>query len=782
MLSSFLIATLVGFKTPESKKKILKEAHCPRININSECKNISAVSLLYQYTNTPPLAYGSPAPKVAESIIRSQKYNTLPNNGRDTCKNKDRQYWTSKDGEFPANLQNPTSNVHLPSMKEYCREFVREYHNEIDECARKLLLQIKTENSDTLTRGRQTWEPFSQRSVPSPDAYKEMLEFFEKNTGKTNFTMIEWIESWSSLFDNEVIYYKKKVTKKVKKRFFDKTKNMFVYKTSNKHEDVWEKMVGDDARSFLFMIATEFCSYLKSKERSKLKRRAICSANMILRMYFEIIERFHLSLGKVIRGSTISKGGVDKQNKIMEGLSSLVKQSMTMLATEDATKWNECLSPACFLVMHNMFLSTYYREEMGLESKLTYEDSNTLLEIFNTGIYLLSKKRIFIGQGHVLENGEFFSRHKWYEVDTSCLNAHTREWYEEIRKDLDSRDCIYSPYGMLMGMLNGASTTYGLVPTIGMKATVSSIRSSDDSITMFTGDTMTDIWNDVVKLYTRYKMIGINISTKKSRFFRWPFGEYTSWYIDGEFTSQYGVEISTIRPSGDTPHTDFHTAAMETNVSLREYRINNIGAEMMLALKIANVRRLWRIKKCYEQKRKDVRNEILLLADGGLNPWHSTNTHLAEIPLKEYNATPIEKEYLLKIMSPDNPFSDRETEKLSYSKEVGAVINAELEIPRNVFCFVRRPNKTLKSTYKIKEKKEMEAAKCLIELSEIVEPSMCLATPNRQIKFKSFIKNNIQNHITLAHELEDEESIKLSQEVASLYSIVFGADKNEDAK
>ena len=49
----------------------------------------------------------------------------------------------------------------------------------------------------------------------------------------------------------------------------------------------------------------------------------------------------------------------------------------------------------------------------------------------------------------------------------------------------------------------------------------------------------------------------------------------------------------------------------------------------------------------------------------------------------------------------NNPFSAREKEKLTYSKEEGSVIYQQTDIPRNIFCFIKRPNKT---NFKIKEK------------------------------------------------------------------------------
>nr|AJG39087.1 PB1 [Shayang Spider Virus 3] len=380
--------------------------------------DLSSISLLYQYTNPPPLAYGSPAPKVAESILRSQEYNKLPNNGRSDNQAEDRQYWRKADGDFPSNIQDPTSNINLAAMKKFSIEFLSRNYRAIDEVVDSVVNEIHNENADVLTKGRQTWDPFLQRSVTSADAYKEMANFFKKNTGKCNFTMIEWIHTWSELFEKDSIKLNEKTINKVKiekitKQGFIKEKEKTIIKVKER------EMNGEEARIFLLDMATEFCSYLKSKERSKLKRRAIASANMILRMFFEIIERFHLKLGKKIAGSTISQGGIEKQDKIMSSLSLLARKNYSVLATEDATKWNECLAPAGFYVMHEVFLNPKYRAaaKVTMSSEVDPSSFEMLREILHTGIYLLSKKRVFIGQGHVLEDGEAFTRERWYGIE-----------------------------------------------------------------------------------------------------------------------------------------------------------------------------------------------------------------------------------------------------------------------------------------------------------------------------------------------------------------------------
>lgn len=63
-------------------------------------------------------------------------------------------------------------------------------------------------------------------------------------------------------------------------------------------------------------LAQQFCSYIKHGERSKLHRRAIASANVIMRMFLFIIERFHVNLASHIEGCTISIGGEEKKERL----------------------------------------------------------------------------------------------------------------------------------------------------------------------------------------------------------------------------------------------------------------------------------------------------------------------------------------------------------------------------------------------------------------------------------------------------------------------------------
>jgi hypothetical protein len=170
--------------------------------------------------------------------------------------------------------------------------------------------------------------------------------------------------------------------------------------------------------------------------------------------------------------------------------------------------------------------------------------------------------------------------------------------------------------------------------------------------------------------------------------FKEGYREYTSWYMDGGFVSQFGAETSSLRPQGRNPPDDFHFIACGTSTALSTLTINHMGAEARLRIGVDNTRRLWRIKKNYG-KREAISPQVQLLSDGSSSPWNVCNCHLLEIPLKERHVSnEREKEYLLKCLNPDNQFSEDIEEEVTYSKEHGCLIQEETEVPRTIFLHV----------------------------------------------------------------------------------------------
>ena len=74
-----------------------------------------------------------------------------------------------------------------------------------------------------------------------------------------------------------------------------------------------------------------------------------------------------------------------------------------------------------------------------------------------------------------------------------------------------------------------------------------------------------------------------------------------------------------------------------------------------------------------------------------------------------------DKEYILKLRDPTNPFSSDPVEDISYSKDIGRLVTTEIDTPRIIFHYMKRSNRTVINTLKKKlfgnERLNAEASK-----------------------------------------------------------------------
>lgn len=177
--------------------------------------------------------------------------------------------------------------------------------------------------------------------------------------------------------------------------------------------------------------------------------------------------------------------------------------------------------------------------------------------------------------------------------------------------------------------------------------------------------------------------------------------------MEDKFISQFGVETSSLRPQEKNPNDDMYAIAKGTATSISTLNINPLGASARLRIGIDNVRRLWKINR-NPDKREGVSDNVLHICDGGRSLWTPLNCHLDDYVLREMHIrTPLEREYLDKIVHPDNPFNEQEPEDITFSKETGTMAVNIVVTPRNVFCYVKRSNRTLMKNVK-KEQEEGE--------------------------------------------------------------------------
>jgi hypothetical protein len=174
----------------------------------------------------------------------------------------------------------------------------------------------------------------------------------------------------------------------------------------------------DMVRKYILETTGKFASYMKHKERGKLERRATASANMGLRMFLHIIKEFHLALGKEINGSTISRGGEEKKTKILNNFNAAsltgIQAEYVSQGTEDATKWNECLAPSAYALLHHTFFDDVSR--IKLDIPLSNENGKILQKMLS-GNYIMATKTIQLGPGVMISNEKYFRRIQWDDDD-----------------------------------------------------------------------------------------------------------------------------------------------------------------------------------------------------------------------------------------------------------------------------------------------------------------------------------------------------------------------------
>lgn len=160
-------------------------------------------------------------------------------------------------------------------------------------------------------------------------------------------------------------------------------------------------------------------------------------------MFLYIIEDFHLSLSTKVEEATISIGGEEKKQKITNNMSNSLLPSgpseVSCQGTEDATKWNECLAPATFALMHKYFFDKEARMRLNLPQPTKVGRLFSMIAV--AGNFLMAMKEIHIGAGLMIYTENEYSRLEWTDAHIPMMNQQTKEWYEKIRdKITDDRE------------------------------------------------------------------------------------------------------------------------------------------------------------------------------------------------------------------------------------------------------------------------------------------------------------------------------------------------------
>ncbi|XP_044748148.1 uncharacterized protein LOC123309226 [Coccinella septempunctata] len=102
--------------------------------------------------------------------------------------------------------------------------------------------------------------------------------------------------------------------------------------------------------------------------------------------------------------------------------------------------------------------------------------------------------------------------------------------------------------------------------------------------------------------YSLLRAFGINPPVEKTILFPQGFGEYTSWYQDGDFIGQCDVGTSSLKPGGQNPQDDFNNMAALTLNLMRTYTINVMGPISRICIGINNaIEGKWKISSKIEK-------------------------------------------------------------------------------------------------------------------------------------------------------------------------------------
>nr|UMO75713.1 MAG: polymerase PB1 [Xinjiang sediment orthomyxo-like virus 4] len=736
--------------------------------------NLSIISGLYQYNNPPPMANGTPAPKVIETVKRAYEYNLK----EEKTINIDRYTIDNPCDTSVKRNEAVSSNFNPTIVHEATKKFLMENYQKIDEVIEETIEKFSTQNSDILTTGKQTWCPLSYASVPCPIAYNNFCKFLTLNGFGQSHSLIEIIQFCMELMNKDII-----VGYKLEHYYTDsfQVKNRQMVPRKIKHKKVVEHVYkGDDCLNYVVDLIRSFCSYLKHRERAHLARRAIASPSVPFRAFLLIIETMHLELGKRINGSTISIGGEEKKAKIlslMNTSSHLAGGGVSLQATQDATKWNECLSAMAFGLFHETLTNAEVRRELGIQAPS--KSVEFYGQLCKTAHFFLNIKRITLGNGPQGFSASYTGLISFTKENINKFNSEMKNKMLWAMDKITEEIYLDASAGMLMGMHNALSTTFGLIMSNFNTPPLSQIlvlRSSDDSMTRYTAPDIQSVLDVIAMDKINYHLIGINLSDKKSFIFPNGFGEYTSWYQDGKMASQYGVEATTMRPSGTNPPDDFFNIAKGTAIAQQKIETNMIGAGVRIRIGIDNVRSLYNIKK---RERNSLSLGVTVLSDGGLNPWDPFNCHLEETCLKEkFVKTDFDKDYLMKIRDPSNPFAGAMEETVNWDPKSGGLSFNEVETPRTVFHYVKRANRSITNIQgktNANTEKHHAAALRIINESDV---STNIIVPSSRVPAADHVKNCLLA-LAVDIDMDQGEQITFFRAIERLSGIVDNEDMEQ---
>lgn len=171
------------------------------------------------------------------------------------------------------------------------------------------------------------------------------------------------------------------------------------------------------------------------------------------------------------------------------------------------------------------------------------------------------------------------------------MNEKTRTWYNKLKNN-NRRPQVFhvksrNVNGNVERSKHDSRTTTHELPDEEKQHEGGCMRSSDDSTTKYLSNSAENNKLCVIRNKQNLSLIGINLSPDKTFFLPEGIAEYTSWYIDGKFVSQYGTEVPSIRPQGKSPYDDLYAIAKGTSTLLQTLVINPLGATARIRIGVS---------------------------------------------------------------------------------------------------------------------------------------------------------------------------------------------------
>ncbi|ANW74235.1 polymerase PB1 [Influenza B virus (B/Nevada/17/2016)] len=615
----------------------------------------AAISTTFPYTGVPPYSHGTGTGYTIDTVIRTHEYS-----------NKGKQYISDvtgctmvdpTNGPLPEDNE-PSAYAQLDCVLEALDRMDEEHPGLFQAASQNAMEALMVTTVDKLTQGRQTFDWTVCRNQPAATALNTTITSFRLNdlNGADKGGLIPFCQDIIDSLDRpEMTFFS---VKNIKKKLPAKNRKGFLIKR------IPMKVKDKITKVEYIKRALSLNTMTKDAERGKLKRRAIATAGIQIRGFVLVVENLAKNICENLEQSGLPVGGNEKKAKLSNAVAKMLSNcppgGISMTVTGDNTKWNECLNPRIFLAM---------TERITRDSPVWFRDFCSIAPV------LFSNKIARLGKGFMIT-----SKTKRLKAQIPCpdlfsiplerYNEETRAKLKKLKPFFNEEGTASLSPGMMMGMFNMLSTVLGVaalgIKNIGNKEYLwDGLQSSDDFALFVNAKDEETCMEGINDFYRTCKLLGINMSKKKSYCNETGMFEFTSMFYRDGFVSNFAMELPSFGVAGVNESADMAIGMTIIKNNMINNGMGPATAQTAIQLFIADYRYTY---KCHrgdsrvEGKRMKIIKELwentkgrdgLLVADGGPNIYNLRNLHIPEIVLK-YNL--MDPEYKGRLLHPQNPF------------------------------------------------------------------------------------------------------------------------------